>query len=137
MAMKDGAIVCNSGHFDIEINLEGLKENTKSIEEIRPFTQEYKLQNNKSVFVLGEGRLINLAAAEGHPPCVMDLSFANQALAIEYLIKNNGQLKAGLHKLPAEIDFELSDLKLKALNIKIDKLTEEMKVYNNSWQSGT
>ncbi len=137
MAMKDGAIVCNSGHFDIEINLQSLKEKAKSIEEIRPFTQEYKLQNGKSVFVLGEGRLINLAAAEGHPPCVMDLSFANQALAIEYLIKNNGQLKPGLHKLPSQIDFELSELKLKSLNIQIDKLTDEMKVYNNSWKSGT
>jgi adenosylhomocysteinase len=136
-SMKDGAIVCNSGHFDIEINLEGLNQIAKNKEIVRPFVERYELKSGKSVFVLGEGRLINLAAAEGHPSCVMDLSFANQALAIEYLVKNQGKLKAGVHNLPKEIDIEIASLKLKSLGIKIDTLSKEMIQYMNSWKVGT
>ncbi|MFN7415475.1 MAG: adenosylhomocysteinase, partial [Dolichospermum sp.] len=98
--MKDGAIVCNSGHFDLELDLKYLAANAKEIKDVRPFTEEYKLTNGKSVVVLGQGRLINLAAAEGHPSAVMDMSFANQALAVEYLVKNKGSLAAGLHSIP-------------------------------------
>jgi adenosylhomocysteinase len=136
-AMKDGAIVCNSGHFDVEINLDGLKEKSDSITQVRPFVEKYALKNNKTVYVLGEGRLINLAAAEGHPSCVMDLSFANQALAIEHLVKNQGKLKAGVSTLPPGIDYELAEIKLRTMNINIDHLTKEMIDYNNSWKMGT
>ncbi len=136
-AMKDGAIVCNSGHFDLEINLEALAKASADRENVRPFVDKFKLKSGKSVFVLGEGRLINLASAEGHPSCVMDLSFANQALAIEHLVKNAGKLKPGVHKLPAEIDTELASIKLQTLGTNIDKLTPEMLQYLNSWQMGT
>ncbi|MDJ0626365.1 MAG: adenosylhomocysteinase [Candidatus Caenarcaniphilales bacterium] len=135
--MKDGAIVCNSGHFDIEINLDKLREKALKVTEVRPFVQSYELPTGKSVCVLGEGRLINLAAAEGHPSCVMDLSFANQALAIEYLVKNEGKLENKVHKLPKEIDYELANLKLQSLNVGIDELSQEMIDYNNSWRIGT
>lgn len=135
--LKDGAVVCNSGHFDVEINLEGLGKIAKSKENIRPFVERYEMKDGKSIFVLGEGRLINLAAAEGHPSCVMDLSFANQALAIEYLVKNQGKLKNGVQTLPAGIDYELAELKLKTLNVQIDKLSQSMIDYANSWKVGT
>ena len=121
--MKDGAIVCNSGHFDIEIDLETLGKNANDVKTVRPFTQQYTLKNGKSVIVLGEGRLINLAAAEGHPSAVMDMSFANQALACEYLVKNKGKLEAGLHSIPTEIDKEIARLKLQAMGIGLDTLT--------------
>jgi adenosylhomocysteinase len=135
--MKDGAIVCNSGHFDIEIDLKALGEKAKEVKQVRNFTQEYRLQNGKSVVVLGEGRLINLAAAEGHPSAVMDMSFANQALACEYLVKNQGNLEPGLHSIPAEVDREIARLKLQAMGITIDTLTPEQDEYINSWASGT
>lgn len=137
LVMKDGAIVCNSGHFDIEIDLEALKRQATSIREVRNFTQEYRLTNGKSVVVLGEGRLINLAAAEGHPSAVMDMSFANQALACEYLVKNKGKLEPGLHSIPTEVDQEIARLKLQAMGIGIDQLTPAQVEYLNSWTSGT
>ena len=135
--MKDGAIVCNSGHFDIEIDLETLGKNSDDVKTVRPFTQQYKLKNGKSVIVLGEGRLINLAAAEGHPSAVMDMSFANQALACEYLVKNKGKLEPGLHSIPTEVDKEIARLKLQAMGINIDTLTAEQIEYINSWTVGT
>ncbi|MBD2343432.1 adenosylhomocysteinase [Anabaena subtropica] len=135
--MKDGAIVCNSGHFDLELDLKYLAANAKEIKEVRPFTEEYKLTNGKSVVVLGQGRLINLAAAEGHPSAVMDMSFANQALACEYLVKNKGKLAPGLHSIPVEVDQEIARLKLQAMGIYIDSLTPEQIEYINSWTSGT
>lgn len=135
--MKDGAMVCNSGHFDIEIDLEALKGLSTEVKEVRNFTQQYVLKNGKSVVVLGEGRLINLAAAEGHPSAVMDMSFANQALACEYLVKNQGTLEAGLHSIPTEVDQEIARLKLQAMGINIDTLTAAQIEYMNSWTVGT
>jgi adenosylhomocysteinase len=135
--MKDGAMVCNSGHFDIEIDLKSLGAKAKEVKEVRNFTQEYKMPNGKSIVVLGEGRLINLAAAEGHPSAVMDMSFANQALACEYLVTNKGKLQPGLHSIPEEVDQEIAALKLKAMGIKIDTLTPEQLEYINSWTAGT
>ena len=130
-------MVCNSGHFDIEIDLVALKEKAADVNTVRPFTQEYKLQSGKSVVVLGEGRLINLAAAEGHPSAVMDMSFANQALACEYLVKNHGSLEPGMHSIPEEVDQEIASLKLAAMGISIDELTAEQQIYMNSWTVGT
>ena len=135
--MKDGAIVCNSGHFDIEIDLKSLGATTNEVRTVRNFTQEYRLQSGKSIVVLGEGRLINLAAAEGHPSAVMDMSFANQALACEYLVKNKGKLEPGLHSIPADVDKEIARLKLEAMGINIDTLIPEQIEYMNSWTSGT
>jgi adenosylhomocysteinase len=136
-AMKDGAMVCNSGHFDIEIDLETLGAKATEVKEARKFTQEYKLASGKSIIVLGEGRLVNLAAAEGHPSAVMDMSFANQALACEYLVKNQGKLEPGLHSIPVEVDKEIARLKLQAMGIQIDTLTSDQVEYMNSWTSGT
>jgi adenosylhomocysteinase len=136
--MKDGAIVCNSGHFDLELNLVALKEMAGDPVTMRPFVEEYKNKaTGRRVIVLGEGRLINLAAAEGHPASVMDMSFANQALSVEYLIKNKGILKPGVHLLPAEVDTEIASLKLRALGISIDTLTAEQLEYISSWETGT
>ncbi|TVR04228.1 MAG: adenosylhomocysteinase [Phormidium sp. GEM2.Bin31] len=135
--MRDGAIVANSGHFDIEIDLKSLKEMSGEVKVVRPFTEEYRLNSGKSVVVLGEGRLVNLAAAEGHPSAVMDMSFANQALACEYLVKNKGKLEPGLHSIPQEIDREIARLKLVAMGIDLDSLTPEQHEYINSWKSGT
>lgn len=136
-AMKDGAMVCNSGHFDIEIDLKSLGAKATEVKEVRNFTQEYKMPDGKSIVVLGEGRLVNLAAAEGHPSAVMDMSFANQALACEYLVTNKGKLEPGLHSIPEEVDQEIAALKLKAMGIKIDTLTAEQEEYINSWTAGT
>jgi adenosylhomocysteinase len=136
-AMKDGAIVANSGHFDLELNLQALREMSEAVETRRPFVEEYVGKNGKSVIVLGEGRLINLAAAEGHPASVMDMSFANQALSAEYLVKQQGKLAAGVHVLPAEVDQEIASLKLRSLGITIDTLTPEMLEYMSSWETGT
>jgi adenosylhomocysteinase len=136
-AMKDGAIVCNSGHFDIEIDLKALKAMTKEVKVVRNFTEEYRLNSGKSVVVIGEGRLVNLAAAEGHPSAVMDMSFANQALATEYLVKNKGKLQPGIHSIPQELDKEIARLKLQAMGIGIDSLTPDQVAYINSWTSGT
>jgi adenosylhomocysteinase len=136
--MKDGAIVCNSGHFDLELNLKALREMSKPPAQLRPFVEEFTLEaNGHRVIVLGEGRLINLAAAEGHPASVMDMSFANQALSAEYLVKNRGQLKAGVHVLPEEVDREIAGLKLRALGLEIDTLTPEQTEYLASWETGT
>lgn len=135
--MKDGAMVCNSGHFDIEIDLKSLAGMSAEVTTVRNFTQQYKLKSGKSIIVLGEGRLVNLAAAEGHPSAVMDMSFANQALACEYLVQNKGTLKPGLHSIPRELDQEIARLKLQAMGIKIDSLTPEQVEYTNSWSMGT
>ncbi len=134
--MKDGAMICNSGHFDIEIDLVALKQMSQSVEEVRPFVQEYKLPD-KSLIVLGEGRLVNLAAAEGHPASVMDMSFANQALSAEYLVKQKGKLSPGVIPVPPEIDQEIARLKLQAMGIAIDRMTDEQIAYVNSWTEGT
>ncbi len=137
-SMKDGAIVCNSGHFDLELNLVALREMSAPAQHLRPFVEEYKLHSTGNrVIVLGEGRLINLAAAEGHPASVMDMSFANQALSVEYLVKNKGTLSPGVHLLPQEVDTEIASLKLRALGINIDELTPEQLEYLNSWETGT
>jgi adenosylhomocysteinase len=136
--MKDGAVVCNSGHFDLELNLSALREMSKPPETLRPFVEEYALmENGRRIIVLGEGRLINLAAAEGHPASVMDMSFANQALSVEYLVKHRGELRPGVHTLPEEVDTEIAGLKLKALGINIDTLTPEQVEYLSSWETGT
>ncbi len=136
--MKDGALVCNSGHFDLELNLVALKELADGPNQVRPFVEEYKLKSNGNrVMVLGEGRLINLAAAEGHPASVMDMSFANQALSAEFLVKNKGTLAPGVHLLPKEVDTEIAALKLRALGLSIDTLTAEQVEYITSWETGT
>ncbi|HKP38175.1 MAG TPA: adenosylhomocysteinase [Pyrinomonadaceae bacterium] len=136
-SMKDGAIVCNSGHFDLELNLVALRELSDEPTDVRPFVQEYRLKNGNRVMVLGEGRLINLAAAEGHPASVMDMSFANQALSVEYLVKHKGELEPGVHLLPKEVDQEIAGLKLRALGLSIDTLTAEQLEYMSSWETGT
>lgn len=137
-SMKDGAIVCNSGHFDLELNLVSLRDMSRAPVQLRPFVEEYAVKaSGNRIIVLGEGRLINLAAAEGHPASVMDMSFANQALSVEYLVKNKGRLKPGVHLLPQEVDTEIASLKLRALGISIDSLTAEQVEYLSSWETGT
>lgn len=135
--MKDGAIVCNSGHFNVEINLAALKKIAKSVRVVREFVEEYQLPGKRRVYVLGEGRLINLASAEGHPASVMDMSFANQALSAEYMMKNFKKLDKKVYSVPEPIDKEIARLKLKAMGISIDSLTPEQKKYLASWQEGT
>ena len=135
--MKDGAIVCNAGHFDIELDLKSLREKATEVKEVRPFTEQYILPNGKSVIVLGEGRLVNLAAAEGHPSAVMDMSFANQAKGSEYLALNKGKLEPGIHSIPREVDKEIARLKLNAMGVKVDTLTQEQIKYMTSWTEGT
>ena len=135
--MKDGAIICNSGHFNVEINLVALEEMSNgSPRLVRPFVEEYQL-NGRSIYVLGEGRLINLAAAEGHPASVMDMSFANQALGTEYMIRNASTLEAQVYTIPQDVDAEIARLKLSAMGVKIDQLTDEQESYLNQWQEGT
>ena len=133
--MKDGAIIANSGHFNVEINIPALERMSSSKRQVRTFVEEYTLKDGRRLFLLGEGRLINLAAAEGHPASVMDMSFANQALCLEYL--NKGKLKPDVYAVPEDIDDEVGRLKLQAMDIKIDSLTEEQKKYLESWESGT
>ncbi|HAV10636.1 MAG TPA: adenosylhomocysteinase [Dehalococcoidia bacterium] len=135
--MKDGAILSNSGHFNVEINIPALEKMAKSKREVRPFVDEYTMPDGRRLFLLGEGRLINLAAAEGHPASVMDMSFANQALCLEHLVKNKGSIKPDIFPVPQSIDDEVGMLKLKAMNISIDVLTEAQKKYLASWESGT
>ncbi len=135
--MKDGAIVANSGHFNVEINIPALENLSKSKRRIRPFVDEYTLANGRRVYLLGEGRLINLAAAEGHPASVMDMSFANQALCMEWLVKMRGKLKRDVYPVPEGIDKEVGRLKLASMHIAIDSLTEEQKNYLQSWELGT
>jgi len=137
LMMKDGAIVSNSGHFNVELDLDGLGRITKKKRKIREFVEEYTLKNNRRVYVLGEGRLINLAAAEGHPSSVMDMSFANQALSAEYLAKNVKILKRQVYAVPEDIDHEIARLKLAAMGVRIDALTPEQRKYLASWEMGT
>ena len=134
MEMKDGAFLCNAGHFDHEVNVPDLKPLATEIKRIRPYLDEYKLPNGKSVYVLCEGRLVNLVAAEGHPASVMDMSFANQALGIEFLVKNKGNLENKLYTLPESVDMNIAKLKLEAMGISIDTLTAEQEEYLNSWK---
>lgn len=134
LEMKDGAFLANSGHFDWEINITGLKEHTTEIKEIRPNFEEFKLDNGKSVYVFAQGRLVNLVNAEGHPASVMDMSFANQALGIEFLVKNKGKLENKLYTLPHEVDVKIAELKLKSMGIEIDTLTPEQEEYLHSWK---
>ncbi|QMU56393.1 MAG: adenosylhomocysteinase [Candidatus Mycalebacterium zealandia] len=135
--MKTGAIVCNSGHFDAEIDLKKLASITKSTRVIREYIEEHTLKNGRKVNILGQGRLVNLAAAEGHPSSVMDMSFANQALSCEYLVKKGRNLKPDVYGVPEKLDARIASIKLKALGINIDKLTSEQRKYLNSWEVGT
>src|SRR6185295_5173093 len=135
-SMKDGAIVCNSGHFDVELDLPGLAELAREDREVRPFVQEFKLLDGRRINVLGEGRLINLAAAEGHPAAVMDMSFANQALAAEHLAKGE-RLAPEVHTLPADVDREVARLKLESMGASLEVLTPEQERYMSSWEEGT
>ncbi len=136
--MKDGAIVANSGHFNVEINIPGLeKMSTGKPNLVRPFVEQYTTKDGRKINLLGEGRLINLASAEGHPASVMDMSFANQALAAEFLVKNAGKLEKRVHSVPAEIDAEIARIKLEAMGVQIDKLTDQQLKYLNSWEEGT
>ncbi len=135
--MKDGAILANTGHFNVEIWVPDIEELAISKREIRPGVTEYTLKNGKKIYLLAEGRLVNLACAEGHPSEVMDMSFSNQALAVEYLVKNRGKLERKVYKLPDELDMMVAKLKLESMNIEIDELTEEQKKYLSSWTVGT
>jgi adenosylhomocysteinase len=135
--MKDGAIVANSGHFNVEIDIPALETLAKSKRRTREFVDEYTLPNGRKVYLLGEGRLINLAAAEGHPAVVMDMSFADQALSAEYVVKNAKKLEAKVYSVPADIDQNVAKLKLKSLGVNIDTLTPEQEKYLASWSEGT
>jgi adenosylhomocysteinase len=137
LKMKDGAIIANSGHFNVELDLKGLGEVTLSRRKIRDFVEEFQLNNGRRVYLLGEGRLVNLASAEGHPSSVMDMSFANQALAAEYLVKRHRTLEKKVHPVPAEIDQEIARMKLRSMSIQIDSLTDEQREYLTSWEKGT
>ena len=135
--MKNGAILANSGHFNVEIEVDELQKAAKSTRRVRPSLDEFTLDNGKKVYLCGEGRLVNLAAAEGHPSEVMSTSFCWQALAVEYLVQNKGKLLPKVIILPEEIDDRISSLQLEALGVKIDTLTEAQKKYLSSWQEGT
>jgi adenosylhomocysteinase len=135
--MKNGAIICNSGHFNVELDLNGLLEISKDKKKIRDYVEEFTLKNGKKIYLLAEGRLVNLASAEGHPSSVMDMSFANQSLSAEYLVKNKGRLEKKVHMVPKDIDEEIAYLKLESMGIEIDKLTQEQEKYLNSWEMGT
>ena len=135
--MKDGAILSNSGHFNVEININALEEMSTSKRRVRPFVEEYVLKDGRRIYLLGEGRLINLASAEGHPASVMDMSFANQALSLEYLVLNADKLENKVYGVPPEIDKEIARLKLGAMGVRIDALTKEQEKYLNSWKLGT
>lgn len=135
--MRDGAIVSNSGHFDIEINMKALKERSKKVTRVRDSLDEYLLEDGRRIYVAGEGRLVNLAAAEGHPSAVMDMSFANQAMAAEYMLQNGDSLEGQVYNVPEEIDREIAALKLKAMGVEIDVLTPEQDAYLNEWSMGT
>ncbi len=137
--MKDGALMANSGHFDVEINKPALlgMSKTGAPRRVRPFVDEYELQDGRRLYLLGEGRLINLAAAEGHPAAVMDMSFAGQAMAAKYLVDNKGKLENKVYTIPQELDQEIARIKLGSMGIQIDALTEEQISYLNSWEEGT
>jgi adenosylhomocysteinase len=136
-AMKDGAIVCNSGHFNVELDIPALEKLSKKKRQIRPGVDEYTLNGGRRVSLLGEGRLVNLATAEGHPSSVMDMSFANQALGAEYIVKNHKMLEKKVYPVPTVIDKEIARLKLAGMGMAIDKLTKEQKKYLASWEMGT
>jgi adenosylhomocysteinase len=135
--MKDGAIVANSGHFNVEINIPALEKLSEDKRLVRPFVEQYQLRDGRRIHLLGEGRLINLAAAEGHPASVMDMSFANQALSAEYMVKNADKLENRVYSVPAEIDREIARLKLEGMGVSIDVLTSQQVSYLNSWEEGT
>jgi len=135
--MKDGAIVANSGHFNVELDLAALREITTSNRKIREFVEEFRLKNGRRIYLLGEGRLVNLASAEGHPSSVMDMSFANQALAAEYLVKHHHTLEKRVYQVPGEIDQEIARMKLQSIGVQIDQLSEEQEHYLASWEKGT
>jgi adenosylhomocysteinase len=135
--MKDGCIIANSGHFNVEIDIPALEALSVEKRQPRTFVEQYQLKDGRIINLLGEGRLINLASAEGHPSAVMDMSFANQALASEYLQKNKGKLANGVHALPKEVDREIAALKLHAMGVQIDTLTAEQAKYLSSWEEGT
>jgi adenosylhomocysteinase len=136
--MKDGAIVANSGHFNVEINIPGLASLSKGDPKlVRPFVEQYEIKDGRKINLLGEGRLINLASAEGHPASVMDMSFANQALAAEFMVKNAKTLEKRVYSVPPEVDAEIARIKLAAMGIKIDELTPDQVRYLNSWEEGT
>ncbi len=137
LTMKSGAFVANAGHFDVEIDVNGLKKHMIDCKNIRPNLDEWILDNGKSIYVLAQGRLVNLVCAEGHPASVMDMSFANQALGMEFIIKNKGKLENKLYTLPHSVDVEIASLKLKSMGIKIDTLTPEQELYLNTWSKGT
>jgi adenosylhomocysteinase len=135
--MKDGAILANSGHFDVEIDKQGLADLASEVRRIREFVDEYRMPDGRRLNLLGEGRLINLAAAEGHPAAVMDMSFANQALSVEWIVQNRGELETRVHRVPEDIDREVAKLKLAAMGTDIDELTEEQRNYIEGWEHGT
>ncbi len=136
-AMKSGAIMSNSGHFNVEINIPALEEMAVEVRRVREFLDEYILADGRRIYLAGEGRLVNLAAAEGHPSAVMDMSFANQALAAEYMVKNHASLEHTVYSVPQEIDNEIARLKLAAMGVNIDVLTPEQEAYLNEWRMGT
>jgi len=135
--MKDGAIICNSGHFNVEINIPHLREKAVSAREVRPLVEEFTLDDGRVIYLLADGRLVNLSCAEGHPASVMDMSFANQALCAEFMVQNCEEMDPGVYEVPVEIDEEIAALKLAAMGVEIDVLTEEQERYLNSWQEGT
>ena len=137
LKMRDGALLANAGHFNVEIDVAGLERVAAEKRKIRDYVVEYRLPNGKRVYLLAEGRLVNLVAAEGHPSEVMDMSFSNQALAAEYIVKNRGRIQLGVHKLPDELDVEVARLKLETMGIRIDQLTEEQRRYVTGWEVGT
>jgi adenosylhomocysteinase len=136
-AMKDGAIISNSGHFNVEINIPALESLSTSKKLVRPFVEQYEMKDGRRIYLLGEGRLINLAAAEGHPASVMDMSFANQALSAEYMVRNAASLSKAVYTVPEDIDHEIARLKLEAMGVVVDVLTPEQESYLNSWEEGT
>jgi adenosylhomocysteinase len=135
--MKDGAILANSGHFNVEIDIEELEKMSHQNRQIREYVHEYTLDGDRHIYLLGEGRLINLAAAEGHPSSVMDMSFANQSLAAEHLVKTADKLKNEVYRVPIEIDRDIAALKLNSMGVQIDDLTEKQQTYLASWEMGT
>jgi adenosylhomocysteinase len=135
--MKDGSIVANSGHFNVEINIPALEEMSVEKRLVRPFIEQYELRDGRRINLLGEGRLINLAAAEGHPASVMDMSFANQALSLEYMVKNANELAKKVHSVPEDIDRQIAQIKLQSMGVEVDILTAEQVAYLNSWEEGT
>ena len=136
-AMKDGAIIANSGHFNCEINIPHLREKAVSAREVRPLVEEFTLADGRRIFLLADGRLVNLACAEGHPANVMDMSFANQALSAEYMVANHANMEPGVYPVPEEIDAGIAKLKLETMGVKIDTLTPEQEKYLASWNEGT